>query len=216
MRVKIGFIVLFAAYALLIPGLLAPMITLTGTVDKADMVALGKDMIVNYPDLPGFLRQAAAQLLDSVRVEGSIQAYEKTRSILGTVRELADSRNYLVAFLIALFSVVVPIGKGALLVNGFAQRDSVLAGAGAGIGHALSKWSMADVFVVAIMVAYLAANATGRTDEIFTLTARFGPGFYYFLSYCLLSILSAQLLAAGGRRPASRPATATDSPEANA
>lgn len=216
MRIKLGFITLFAAYALLIPGLIAPMISLTGTVDKADMVALGKDMIVNYPDLPGFLRQAAAQLLDSVNAEGSIQAYEKTRSILGTVQELADSRHYLVAFLITLFSVVVPISKGALLVNGLVQRDSPLASAGAGIGHAISKWSMADVFVVAIMVAYLAANATERTNEIFTLTARFGPGFYYFLSYCLLSILSAQLLATATSRNETRPPARTDNPGANA
>jgi len=212
MRAKLGLLFLVAAYALLVPGLFAPMITLTGTVDKADMVALGKDMIVNYPNLPGFLRQAATRMLDQVHAEGSIQAYQKTRSILGTVRELADSRNYLVAFLISLFSVVVPIGKGVLLVNGFTRRESTLARAGAGIGHAISKWSMADVFVVAIMVAYLAANATQHTDEIFTLTARFGPGFYYFLSYCLLSILSAQLLATGMRSPV----TATDNRGPNA
>lgn len=216
MRTKLGFIVLIAAYALLIPGLVSPMITLTGTVDKADMVELGKELIVDYPDLPGFLRQAAAQLLDGVHAEGSIQAYEKTRSILGTVQELADSGNYLVAFLITLFSVVVPISKGALLLNGVLQRNSPLASAGAGIGHAISKWSMADVFVVAIMVAYLAANATRDTDEIFTLTARFGPGFYYFLGYCLLSIVSAQLLAAATGPAYRTQAVATDSHDTHA
>jgi hypothetical protein len=215
MRIKLGFIILLAAYVLLVPGLTSPMITLTGTVDKADMVELGKELITDHPDLPGFLRKAAAELLDRAHVEGSIPAYEKTRSILGTVQELADSKNYLVAFLITLFSVVVPIGKGALLINGLVQRDSPIADTGAGIGHAISKWSMADVFVVAIIVAYLAANATQRTDEIFTLNARFEPGFYFFLSYCLLSILSAQLLAAS-RQPGRQSADATDRPDPKA
>lgn len=38
---------------------------------------------------------------------------------------------------------------------------------------------MADVFVVAIVVAYLAANATKHTEEMFTLTATLGNGFYF-------------------------------------
>jgi uncharacterized paraquat-inducible protein A len=58
----------------------------------------------------------------------------------------------------------------------------------------ISKWSMADVFVVAIIVAYLAANATQQTETLFSLNAQFMPGFFYFLSYCILSIASAQLL----------------------
>ena len=59
---------------------------------------------------------------------------------------------------------------------------------------AIGKWSMADVFVIAIMVAYLAAVASKDMDELFSLEAEFSSGFYYFLGYCLLSILASQLL----------------------
>lgn len=194
MKTKLGLVVLVVAYALLIPGLIQPMITLTGTVDKAEMVQLGKELVENHPDIPAFLGKTAARLLDQLHVQGRIPAYEKTRSILGTVKELADSKSYLVAFLIMMFSVIVPVTKGVLILTTYIKKHGRTADIGRKISNIISKWSMADVFVVAIIVAYMAANATQRSDEIFSLSAVFGPGFYFFLSYCLLSILSAQLL----------------------
>ncbi|MDF1764111.1 MAG: paraquat-inducible protein A, partial [Oleibacter sp.] len=53
----------------------------------------------------------------------------------------------------------------------------------------ISKWSMVDVFVVAILVAFMTAKATAE------LQAELLPGFWWFLSFCLLSVLSGQLLA---------------------
>ena len=194
MKTKLGLLVLVTAYALLIPGLIQPMLTLTGTVDKAEMVQLGKELVANHPDIPAFMGRTAARLLDQLQVEGDIPAYEKTRSILGTVKELADSKSYLVAFLIMLFSVIVPITKGVLILITYIKKQGRAADLSRKISNIIGKWSMADVFVVAIIVAFMAANATQHSDEIFTLSATFEPGFYFFLSYCLLSILSAQLL----------------------
>jgi hypothetical protein len=37
---------------------------------------------------------------------------------------------------------------------------------------------MADVFVVAVVVAYLAVQSTRHTEELFTLYAELGDGFY--------------------------------------
>ncbi len=194
MQTRLGLLILLTAYAVLVPGLTQPMITLTGTVDKAEMLELGKQVIATHPDIPAFVGNTAARLLDQLNVHGNIQAYEKTRSILGTVRELADSKSYLVAFLIMTFSVIVPVTKGLLILTMYLKRGGRTAELSQRVSNLISKWSMADVFVVAIIVAYMAANATQRTEEIFSLTAVFEPGFYYFLSYCLLSILSAQLL----------------------
>lgn len=207
MKTRFGLVMLLVAYALLIPGLLQPMITLTGTVDKAEMLQLGKALITNHPDIPAFVGNTAARLMDQLHVQGDIQAYQKTRSILGTVKELADSRSYLVAFLIMLFSVVVPITKGLLILTSSIRRHGRTTDLSHRISSIISKWSMADVFVVAIIVAYMAANASQRSDEIFSLHAVFGPGFYFFLAYCLLSILSAQLLTGhghGGARSAAQ------------
>ena len=77
MKTTTGIIILICAYLLLIPGVTKPMLTLTGTVDKAEMANLGKELIANHPDIPPFLAIAAARLMDGVVVEGKIQAYEK-------------------------------------------------------------------------------------------------------------------------------------------
>ena len=205
MQTRLGLLLLLAAYTVLVPGLTQPMITLTGTVDKAEMLELGKQLIATHPDIPAFVGNTAARLLDQLNVQGDIQAYEKTRSILGTVKELADSKSYLVAFLIMTFSVIVPITKGLLILTIYLKRSGRTAELSQRISNLISKWSMADVFVVAIIVAYMAANATQHTEDIFSLTAVFEPGFYYFLGYCLLSILSAQLLGGLPTRSVSAP-----------
>ncbi len=65
------------------------------------------------------------------------------------------------------------------------------------ISALISKWSMADVFVIGVFVAYLAANAVEKEGGLLTFEAQLGSGFYYFLGYCLLSILATQLLLTG-------------------
>jgi len=54
---------------------------------------------------------------------------------------------------------------------------------------------MADVFVIGVFVAFLAANAIKREGGLLSFEAILGSGFYFFLGYCLLSILSSQILA---------------------
>ncbi|MEE9493581.1 MAG: paraquat-inducible protein A [Gammaproteobacteria bacterium] len=199
MKLWMGLALLFTAYLSLIPGLTQPMISLTGTLDKAEMVALGKDVLAENSELPAFIKRTATSLINQLHIEGSIVAYQKTRSILGTVRDLAESSNYLVAFLIMLFSVIVPILKGLMLSASIALKEHPIAHKGRLFSGAISKWSMADVFVIAIIVAYMAANASQQSGELMTLTATFGQGFYFFLGYCLLSIVSAQILASHAR-----------------
>ena len=194
MKHKIGLLVLLAAYVLLIPGLTKPMITLTGTVDKAELAQLGKQMIVTSDSIPRTIGRMAANLIDQFNVEGRLPAYEKTRSITGTVKELFDAQSYLVGFLIMLFSIIIPVTKGLLILLSHFQQEGRLKFLGQSVSNLISKWSMADVFVVAIIVAFLAANATEKTEELFSLNATFGEGFYFFLAYCLLSILSVQLM----------------------
>ena len=119
---------------------------------------------------------------------GKMALLHQTRSILGTVDNLYETGNELVATLILLFSVVVPATKGLLLlyVLGFPRgpwRMPLFRFVGL-----IGKWSMADVFVVGVFMAYLAAGAAQG------ITARLHQGFWYFLSYCLLSVFSSQLM----------------------
>jgi uncharacterized paraquat-inducible protein A len=62
----------------------------------------------------------------------------------------------------------------------------------------IAKWSMADVFAVAVMIAYLAAQASqsaSGTTAIVVFNASFGPGFYWFAAYCLVSLAVQQTSA---------------------
>ncbi len=184
------------ALGLLVPGISQPILNLTGTVDKENLLEIGMQALAKDPNVPSFMVSLTDQLVAQLDLSGDIQAYDKSRSILGTVEELYRANQWLVAFLIALFSIIVPVIKSLLMIiAGFLNGQS--ARVSRAIIRLISKWSMADVFVVAIIVAFLAANATQQTEELFTLSAEFGDGFYYFLGYCLLSILSMQLMEYG-------------------
>jgi paraquat-inducible protein A len=119
---------------------------------------------------------------------GKMAIYHQTRSILGTVGNLYDTGNLLVAGLILLFSVVVPFAKGLALlyVMGFPRapfRMPIYR-----FVALIAKWSMADVFVMGIFLSFL---ATGAAEG---LSAVLHDGFWFFLTYCLLSVASAQFL----------------------
>jgi hypothetical protein len=75
----------------------------------------------------------------------------------------------------------------------------------------IGKWSMADVFVVAVFLAILSTNhaQSRETHELaffgmkigFEMSSQtlsnVGQGFYYFVGYCVLSLLGSQLLMKG-------------------
>ncbi len=184
------------ALGLLVPGISQPILSLTGTVDKENLVENGMQTLAKDPNVPDFMVSLTEQLVGQIDLTGDIPAYDKSRSILDTVEELYQANQWLVAFLIALFSIIVPVSKSFLMIiaSFLSQKSARLSRV---IIRLISKWSMADVFVVAIIVAFLAANATQQTEELFSLNAEFGKGFYYFLGYCLLSILSMQLMEYG-------------------
>ena len=136
---------------------------------------------------------------------------DKDLSIMQTVEELWRDQRLLVAALIFVFSILVPLLKTILV--GLAwywhklQKGKRLATWVAAIG----KWSMADVFVVAIFLAMLstdhAETTTRQSLNMFGLRLDFdissatqsmlGNGFYYFVGYCLLSLAASQLLQYG-------------------
>ena len=128
------------------------------------------------------------------QIEGRIQAYSSTRSILGTVDELARTGNLLVAFLVVFFSLVIPVFKLLLLVVTLMLSSDKAQGFLLRVNSTLSKWSMADVYVMGMLVAYMAGSASGQVGELLIMDAKLEPGFYYFLAYCLFSIAAGSLL----------------------
>jgi hypothetical protein len=129
-----------------------------------------------------------------------IEVYEQTRSIVGAVRRLYEVGSPIPATLILLFSVVVPLGKASLVAGAMFMADARWRHRTLRLVEAIAKWSMADVFVVAILIAYLAIQAstaatTGpeSVPALLAFDARFGSGFYWFAAYCLFSLASQQL-----------------------
>ena len=124
----------------------------------------------------------------SIPLLGKQTVLEETRSILGTIGSLAENGNSVVAFLILLFSVLVPFAKamimGFVAISG-SRSASVRMHKFVGL---ISKWSMADVFVVGVFIAFLSI----KTNE--NIHAELHSGFYYFAAYCITSILAVQLI----------------------
>ncbi|MBX2869613.1 MAG: paraquat-inducible protein A [Acidiferrobacterales bacterium] len=195
-----GLLLLLIAYGMLLPGLTQPLLTLTGTVEKSDLVAIGKDIIVESPDTPELLDAMAEVIISNMDVTGELEVYQKTRSIIGTIRELHSNGYTIVAALIGLFSVVVPAVKGLMLLFSFFKIPQSISSRLKALSSMMSKWSMADVFVIGVFVAFLAANAIKREGGILSFEAILGSGFYFFLGYCLLSILSSQILSSNQSR----------------
>jgi hypothetical protein len=203
-------IITIISLALLIPGVTQPMLTLTGTIDKSEMTETGIDIIIDSmveksmkrgtgkseEDEKGKAKRMVGMITGMLglnNIEGEIEAYNKTRSIAGTVKELFRSGNGVVGFLVMLFSIIIPVTKILLMLVGSYFYDSKNSRKAFLISSVISKWSMADVFVIAIIVAFMAANASNM-GGLLNLGARFEFGFYFFLGYCTFSILSIQVI----------------------
>ena len=117
-----------------------------------------------------------------------MEILDETRSILQTIETLYREGNALVAGLILLFSVVVPLAKGLSLIAALFLKSPVARRRIDSLVRAISKWSMADVFVVGILVAFLSAKAMAN------MSSTLHSGFYFFLGYCLVSIASLYFL----------------------
>lgn len=112
----------------------------------------------------------------------------ETRSVISAIQSLHNTGNDFVAGLIVLFSVLVPVLKAALLVPIVALRGSATSYRLYGVVQAMSKWSMADVFAVGMLIALLVGKGTAN------LSAVAGSGFYFFAAYCLVSNAAFQAL----------------------
>lgn len=123
--------------------------------------------------------------------KGDMVFYYQSKSVVELVQILFEQRNWVVAVSILSFSILFPLIKlfcTSLLIFGdrFAQNKFV----NFFVKHA-GKWSMADVFVVSVFLAYLAFSSmqVGINTESKVLL-----GLYFFLGYCLLSIYSSHII----------------------
>jgi hypothetical protein len=217
---------LLVSLVVLIPGLFMPVLTIRGVLTRDGIAQVAPMMLergldddtigalkaLMNPAVVGLIEATGGDLrqmlIDKVtpsltasltRNVEEVEVFQQTRSIVGSVRRLYEVGSPVPATLILLFSVVVPFGKmvlvgWAVFVADGEKRRRTLA-----IVETIAKWSMADVFVVALFITYLAAmasqSAPAAGPPLVAFTAEFGAGFYWFAAYCLFSLASQQLTA---------------------
>ena len=231
-------LLLTLSIGLLLPGLFLPVLTIRGVLTREGIAhvaptmlerGLGEETIAALkslmnPAVVAFMQATGTDLKKAIldklgpqvtaslqKSGGDVEVYEQTRSIVGSVRRLYEVGSPVPATLILLFSVIVPVTKAALVAWAVFVTDERLRQRTLSFVVSIAKWSMADVFVVALFIAYLAAQAStapvsgaNPAPPLLAFDARFGSGFYWFAAYCLFSLGTQQFthrlaLAAGAR-----------------
>lgn len=169
--------------------------TIKATINKQEMLDLATKALVPPDQGNNFVQNMLQSVLQQLKVEGTIEVFESTRSLLETMSELISHDHAIVGLLIGLFGVVIPVIKImltliALFLNSPVDKDRLL-----NINSLLSKWSMSDVFVMAIIVSFMTINANKQSVDAVQMSATLGSGFYFFVAYCLLAIAAAQMFA---------------------
>lgn len=135
--------------------------------------------------------------------------YFESKSILGVTKTLWDGAGIdlkIVAMLIFLFSIAFPFLKLILSTLYLFWDKAVHSKIVQNILFYLGKWSMADVFVIALFMAYIGfyglvtsqlgsigKNQTGYAVETLNYT-KLGPGALFFTSYVILSIITSIII----------------------
>lgn len=178
MSKHVGFLLNLIAIGLFVPGIMLPMFTLAMDV--------------------------SANVGSTNFTSGLVN---KELSLIGTITELWQDNRIAVAILIFLFSVVIPVIKTLLITISYFIKNQNISQRMVNFVAVIGKWSMADVFVVAIFLAVLSTNnaETANHQQLnlfgFKLDlvissetlSNVGVGFYYFTAYCLVSLLGTQI-----------------------
>ena len=177
--------------AMLVGGVLSPMLEVEVRITRLDATLLGSP--IEFRDQSLYYR--------------SKTVLEVSRSLL----EMHRPAMSLVAVLVILFSVVFPALK-MLALSASMFRPSLLRTSRIVklLALHLSKWSMADVMVLAIFMSFVAFNGViesgmgGIRAEpavqqlvIPTDSSKILPGYYLFIGFCIASIYLSKKLEHG-------------------
>jgi len=168
-------------------GLGLPMIDLDARLSDVDLKLIGEEMHFDEQVM-----------------------YFQSKSIVDVTRTLIKGHTWdlkLVGLMILLFSIVLPFSKMLLTTFYlFVERARSSAVVKTVIFY-LGKWSMADVFVVAIFMSYigfyglinsqLSGMAGGGSESVSIETVNYSklsPGIIFFTFYCFFSIVLSTLI----------------------
>lgn len=185
---------LLSLLILLIAGVTTPMIDMEAKISQMNFVLMGHP--INFEN----------QIL-----------YFQSKSILDVFHIMITHKDMLMKFvgvLLIVFSIIFPLLKMASsLAYYFNFRNARKSSLIDFFVFKSGKWSMGDVMVVAIFMAYVGFNGiissqlgklSSETAEIVLLTTNgtsLQPGFYLFLTYTLLALLLSEFLGKKGKEP---------------
>jgi len=184
-------VLMLFSIAMLAGGVLSPMLEVEVRVSKLDATLLGTP--IEFRDQSLYYRS------------------KTVLEVCQTLIQMGRPEMMLVGVLVILFSVVFPVLKmlalGACLFRPALLRTSRFVRV---LAFELSKWSMADVMVLAIFMSFVAFNGVigsawdGLRDmpnvqqvQIPTNASRILPGYYLFIGFCLSSIVLSKKLERG-------------------
>lgn len=180
-------LLILASFSLLLGGITTPMIDLEAKIDLLSLKLMGEDVIFTNNII-----------------------FFQSKSITDVVRILVEEGSLPMIFvgvLVFTFSIIFPLSKlissllyayrvGNLRDNRLIRFFVIKSG----------KWSMADVLVVAIFMAYIGFNGiignqldqlteAAKPVEIFTTNGtHLLGGFYLFLLFCISSLLLSEII----------------------
>ena len=116
-------------------------------------------------------------------VLGEVVLRHQSKGILATTLKLLESGDWVLGLILLVFSVLLPVAKVAAIL--FAcNAEGPRRHAAIRFVKAIGKWSMLDVFVVAVLVSVLTMGRDSGTE------ASVGPGVVFFAAYCLMTMLA--------------------------
>lgn len=184
-------VLMLFSIAMLVGGVLSPMLEVEVRITKLDATLLGTP--VEFRDQSLYYRS------------------KTVLEVFQTLIQMGRPEMTLVGVLVILFSVVFPALK-MLALGGCLFRPALLRTSRFVklLALGLSKWSMADVMVLAIFMSFVAFNgvigsALGGLHDvpniqqvlIPTNASRILPGYYLFIGFCVSSLLLSQKLESG-------------------
>lgn len=179
-----------AALACLPAGLLSPML---------EIGAAEKNLDIGEIPINARVLGLNVQVEVSQQFYGDMYFYYQSKSVIELIQLLFRQNNWVVGSAILLFSVLFPLAKimgTYFLILPSENKPRALSY----FVEKSGKWSMADVFVVSVFLAFLAFSniQAGISTESNTLA-----GLYFFMAYCMFSISASALYSSLKNRTSS-------------
>ena len=123
-----------------------------------------------------------------VTLLGKVVFKYESKGVITTVLELMRSGNIFIAAVLFTFSVVTPVIKHVFAFIAILSSHARVRRKYVHFLSLIGKWSMADVMVVAVLLAFFVSGKEEFSDSWLE------AGLYFFAGYCVLSLVAIQLI----------------------